>query len=50
MHVAKPDGCQLSTSLEKCLFVIAQLRDVLAAEDSAIVAKERDHRRSLGPQ
>jgi hypothetical protein len=28
----------------------AQLRDVLAAEDSAVVAQEDDHRRLSGPQ
>jgi hypothetical protein len=30
--------------------VVAQLRDVLAAEDSSVVAKEGDHRWLIGPE
>ena len=48
--VAQSDGGQPSTFSAKCLFVVAQLRDVLAAEDSSVVAKEDDHRRMVGPE
>ena len=37
--IAHPDGCQIQLVL-----VFAQLRDVLAAEDSAIVTKKHHHR------
>ena len=49
-QVTKPDGGQPRTLLPECLLVIAQLCDVLAAEDSAVVAKECDHCRTIGPQ
>ena len=49
MLVPKPDGGQSDTLLKEFLFVIAQLRDVLAAEDSAVVAKEHNHRGPAGP-
>ena len=41
--VAQADGGQPSAFIAECLFVVAQLRDVLAAEDSSVVAKEGDH-------
>jgi hypothetical protein len=44
VQITKPDGRQSSTFGPECRFVITQLRDVLAAEDSAVVAKERNHR------
>ena len=49
VQITQPDGGQPSTFALECLFVITQLRDMLAAEDSAVVAKECNHRRSAGP-
>jgi hypothetical protein len=40
--VAKADGGERSAPVEKGLLVFAQLRDVLAAKDSAVVAKKND--------
>ena len=48
--VAQTDSSQTSAFIAECLFVVAQLRDVLAAKDSAVVAKERDHCRPVGPK
>ena len=48
-QVTQPDGGQPRTLFPERLLVIAQLRDVLAAEDSAVVPKEYDDRRSTGP-
>ncbi len=48
--VAQADGSQLRAFIPKGLFVIAQLRDVLAAEDSSVVTKEGDHCRLVGPE
>jgi hypothetical protein len=48
--VAQADGGQPSAFIAKCRFVIAQLRDVLTAEDSPVVAKEGDHCGVGGPQ
>jgi hypothetical protein len=49
-HIAEANGGQGSPFVAECGFVVAQLRDVLAAEDSAVVAKEHDNRRPVGPQ
>lgn len=48
--VAEADGGQGSASVVEGLLVSAQLRDVLTAEDSAIVTKKDDYRRSFLPQ
>jgi hypothetical protein len=40
--VAEADGGEGGAFVEKGLLVFAQLRDVLVAEDSAVVAKEDD--------
>ena len=48
--VAQADGGQPSAFIAECLFLVAQLRDVLAAEDSSVVAKEGDHGRGVGPE
>jgi len=48
--VAQADGGQPSALSAERLFVVAQLRDVLAAKDSSVVAKEDDHRRLVGPE
>jgi hypothetical protein len=42
VRVAEPDGRQAGAALAESLLMFAQLRDVLAAEDSTIVAEE-DH-------
>ena len=49
-QIAQPDGGQSSPFVLKSLFVIAQLRDVLTAENSAVVAKEYKHRQPVLPQ
>jgi hypothetical protein len=49
-RVAQTDGHKLSSFFTKCLFVLAQLRDVLPAEDSAVVAQEGDYGRAVCPQ
>ncbi len=48
--VAQADGGQPSAFIAECLFVFAQLRDVLAAKDSSVMAKEGDHRRLVSPE
>jgi hypothetical protein len=48
--VAQANGCQPGAFIAECLFMVAQLRDVLAAEDSSVVAKENDHCRFVGPE
>ena len=48
--VAQADGGQPSAFIAECLFVVAQLRDVLAAENSSVVAKEGDHCGVIGPE
>ena len=48
--VAKTDGGERSAFGVEGLQVFAQLRDVLTAEDSAIVTKEDDYRGSFLPQ
>jgi len=48
--VTQTDGGQPSAFIAECLFVVAQLRDVLAAEDSSIVAKEGDHCGVIRPE
>ena len=50
VSVAQSDGGQPGAFCAECLFVVAQLRDVLAAEDSSVVAKEGDHRWLIGPE
>jgi len=49
-EVAKPYRYQTGAFLTKILFMFAQLRDVLAAENSAVVAKKNNHRRGLCPK
>ena len=48
--VAQADGDHPSAFITDCLFVVAQLRDVLPAEDSSVVAKEGDYCWFVGPQ
>ena len=42
MHVAEPDRCQRGAGLLDLVLMLAQLRDILAAEDSTVVSQE-DH-------
>ena len=50
LPVTEPDGSETRSLFLEGLLVLAQLRDVLAAEDSAIVAEEDQDRRALSPQ
>lgn len=49
-HVTQPNGSQARALLAKLFFMRAQLRDVLAAENSTVVAKEHHRSRAVGPQ
>ena len=48
--IAQPDDSEMSAFLLELGFECAQLRDVLSAEDSTVVAKKDDHGRSTLPQ
>jgi hypothetical protein len=48
--VAETDGCEGGAFVAKGLLMFAQLRDVLAAEDSAVMAKKGDHGGLVLPQ
>jgi hypothetical protein len=50
VEVAKTDGREGSTFVNEGLLVFAQLRDVLTAKNSAIVAKENDDSGLILPQ
>jgi hypothetical protein len=43
MHLAKSNRGQRCSGTPEVVLVFAQLRDVLAAKDSAIMPKEDDH-------
>ncbi len=47
--VAQPDGGETGPSFAEFPFVLAQLRSMLAAEDSTIVAEKDDNRGTTGP-
>lgn len=47
--VTQPDGGNAGSFMVKFRLVLAQLRDVLAAEDSAIVPQKDHNRRHFGP-
>jgi len=47
--ITKPHGGQMGSSVPENLFMGAQLRDVLAAEDSAVMAQENYCRRLPDP-
>jgi len=49
-RISQADGGQLSALGLELSLVLTQLRDMLAAEDSAVVAKENDHGRIQLPQ
>jgi hypothetical protein len=50
MTISQSDGGQVGSLVSEGLLAFAQLRDVLAAEDSSIVPKEDDYGRRRGPQ
>ena len=47
--VSEPNRGQARALLQESLFVIAQLRDILTAEDSSVMAQEDDDRGVLFP-
>jgi hypothetical protein len=49
-RITQADSDKFCAFFLKCLFVFAQLRDVLSAEDSAPVAEENYDRRTVRPQ
>ena len=49
IHVAQSDRRDPDTAFLKLLLLCAQLRDVLAAEDSTVMAQKRYDRRALLP-
>jgi hypothetical protein len=49
-RITQPDSGQLGALASELCFVFAQLRDVLAAKNSAVVAQENDHGRVGLPQ
>ncbi len=50
IDIAQADGRQPGATLLKLRKVLAQLRDVFAAEDSTIVPEKDDHRGRISPQ
>ncbi len=50
IHVAQPDRRQRGSGLLKFELVCAQLRDMLAAEDSAVVPQKNNYGRGALPQ
>ncbi len=48
--VAQPDRCERCSGLLESVFVSAQLRDMLAAEDSSVVPQEDNNGRTALPQ
>jgi hypothetical protein len=50
MTITQSDSGKRGTFLAEASLVFAQLRDMLAAEDSSIMPKEDDYGRSGGPQ
>ena len=50
LAVPQPDGGQPGSFFLECLLVLAQLRDVFTAENSAVVAQKNDHCGPARPQ
>lgn len=50
ISIAEPDGSETSSFIAKLLLVFAQLRDVLAAKDSAVMTQKDDDGRPISPQ
>jgi hypothetical protein len=49
-HIAEPDGGEIGALGSELLLMIAQLRNMLAAEDSSVVTKENNHGGPTFPQ
>lgn len=49
-EIAQADGSQIRSALFELRLMGAQLRDVLTAEDSAVVTQEDDHRGPVRPE
>jgi hypothetical protein len=49
-EVSEPDRGQMRPTRQELRLLVAQLRDVLAAEDSAVVAEEHEGRGRVGPE
>ena len=49
-HIAQADGGKAGAALPELLLKLAQLRDVLTAEDSTVVSQKDDHGRRISPQ
>src|SRR6185369_4786978 len=50
VHVSQTDSGEVRSLAAEFLLVCAQLRDVLAAEDSTIVPQKDDHRGTVSPE
>jgi hypothetical protein len=50
MRLSEPDRRQVDRSVPERWFVFAQLRDVLAAKNSAVVSQKHEHGGPAGPQ
>jgi hypothetical protein len=50
VHVAKPDRCQHAAGFPYLVLTLAQLRDMLTAEDSPVVSQEDNDRGIPRPQ
>jgi len=50
MCVTEADGCQRSAFFTEGFFVFAQLRDMLTAKDSTVMAQKNNNRGVLGPK
>ena len=50
MRIAQADGGEVGAPCGELLLVRAQLRDVFAAEDSAVMAQKDDYRRTIVPE
>src|SRR5260370_41328795 len=50
LAVPQSDGGQPGSLFLECFLVLAQLRDVFTAENSAVVPQENEHRRTARPQ
>ena len=50
VHVAQADSSKRGAGLPKFALVLAQLRDMLAAEDSPVMPQKNHNRRALLPQ
>jgi hypothetical protein len=49
MKISQPNGSQVGPGIPDSALMFAQLRDVLAAEDSAVMPQEYEYRRPVLP-